>query len=218
MGILSKLASTASSTITIGTVMAKTASHAAFAAMDTSLESTKLATDFAFSRVEDFVKVAEEVLEQGGGIGDRVTNFAFVMLMMVAKMMPKQLFQTIKMLQLLDDEVVDTIEGVVESIVTIIETGDLQGLEETIGDLLEVGLFSVTALQPNLLLALFMVMSAVLTGAATLVSRGVLTQEEAELQTRNICAKILRTYGEVGYKRLLDKIDNTLISQRIYFI
>ena len=125
MGILSKLASTASSTITIGTVMAKTASHAAFAAMDTSLESTKLATDFAFSRVEDFVKVAEEVLEQGGGIGDRVTNFAFVMLMMVAKMMPKQLFQTIKMLQLLDDEVVDTIEGVVESIVTIIESQDM---------------------------------------------------------------------------------------------
>ena len=83
------------------------------------------------------------------------------------------------------------------SIVTIIETGDLQGLEETIGDILEAGLFGVTALQPNLLLALFIIMQIIVTGSQTLVSKGMIGEEDASEYSRNICAKIWRTYGEV---------------------
>ena len=80
---------------------------------------------------------------------------------------------------------------------TIIESGDLQGLEETIGDILEAGLFGVTALQPNILLALFMIMQVIVSGTNTLVSKGMMEEEEAADYTRNICAKIWRTYGEV---------------------
>ena len=57
-----------------------------------------------------------------------------------------------------DDEAVSKFEDLVDSIVTIIETGDLQGLEDTIEDILEAGLFGVTVLQPNILLAIFMIM------------------------------------------------------------
>ena len=197
MGVLSKLTSTASNTITIGTVLAKTASIAALTALDTSLQTTKLFSDYAFSCAEDFVKVAEEVLETSGTVADHIANVAFVTLIMGAKLMPGQIAQAVKMLKILDDDIVDKFEEVVSSIVTIIENGDLQGLEETIGDILEAGLFGVTALQPNILLALFMIMQVIVSGTNTLVSKGIMEEEEAADYTRNICAKIWRTYGEV---------------------
>ena len=65
MGVISKLTSTASRAITIGSVLAKTASNAALTALDTSLQTTKLFSNYAFTRAEDFVKVAEEFLESG---------------------------------------------------------------------------------------------------------------------------------------------------------
>ena len=101
------------------------------------------------------------------------------------------------MLKILDDDIVDKFEEVVSSIVKIIENGDLQGLEETIGDILEAGLFGVTALQPNIFLALFLIMQVIASGTNTLVNKGMMEEEVASDYTRNICAKIWRTYGEV---------------------
>ena len=65
---------------------------------------------------------------------------------------------------------------------------------------MEAGLFGVTALQPNILLILFMIMQVVVTGSMTLVSREMMEEEEAMLAARNICAKIWRIYGEVNYR------------------
>ena len=104
MGVLSKLTSTASNTITIGTVLAKTASIAALTALDTSLQTTKLFSDYAFGCAEDFVKVAEEVLETSGTVADHIANVAFVTLIMGAKLMPRQIAEAVKMLKILDDE------------------------------------------------------------------------------------------------------------------
>ena len=161
MGILSKLTSTASSSLTIGAVLAKTASLAAFSALDTSLQTSKMATDLAFGCVEDIVKLAEEVLESSGIVGDRVTNIAFVTAIMMAKMMPGQIGNMVRMLKIVDDEVIEQIEDLCDNIITIIETGDLQGIEAGVWNVLEAGLFGVTALQPNILLALFMVMQVI---------------------------------------------------------
>ena len=226
MGILSKLTSTASSSLTIGAVLAKTASLAAFSALDTGLQTSKLATDLAFSCVEDIVKVAEEVLESSGMVGDRVTNIAFVTVIMMAKMMPNQIGNMVRMLKIVDDEVIDQIEFLCDNIITIIETGDLQGIEAGVWDVLEAGLFGVTALQPNILLALFMVMQVnfiffsrswllnffslqvLVTGSMTLVSQEIITEDEAELLTRNICARIWRTYGEVYHGQEWIGFDN----------
>ena len=226
MGILSKLTSTASSSLTIGAVLAKTASLAAFSALDTGLQTSKLATDLAFSCVEDIVKVAEEVLESSGMVGDRVTNIAFVTVIMMAKMMPNQIGNMVRMLKIVDDEVIDQIEFLCDNIITIIETGDLQGIEAGVWDVLEAGLFGVTALQPNILLALFMVMQVIfiffsrswllnffslqvlVTGSMTLVSQEIITEDEAELLTRNICARIWRTYGEVYHGQEWIGFDN----------
>ena len=105
----------------------------------------------------------------------------------------------VRTLKLFDEESIDKVEALIESIVAIIEQGDLKSLEETIGDILEAGLFSVTVLQPNILLALFMIMQIIVTGGATLVDRDILGEEEAFTRARNICAKIWRIYGEVGH-------------------
>ena len=226
MGILSKLTSTASSSLTIGAVLAKTASLAAFSALDTSLQTSKMATDLAFGCVEDIVKLAEEVLESSGIVGDRVTNIAFVTAIMMAKMMPGQIGNMVRMLKIVDDEVIEQIEDLCDNIITIIETGDLQGIEAGVWNVLEAGLFGVTALQPNILLALFMVMQVIfipfvrwfflsklfnqvlVTASNTLVSREMMTEEEAEMLTRNICARIWRTYGEVYHGQEWIGLDN----------
>ena len=62
---------------------------------------------------------------------------------------------------------------------------------------MEAGLFGVTVLQPNMLLALFFLKSVIITTAVTLVERGVVDEEEAVTRARNICAKIWRIYGKV---------------------
>ena len=111
--------------------------------------------------------------------------------------MPTQVSKLVRMLKLLDEESIEHVEALIESIVVIIEEGDLKSLEETISDIVEAGLFGVTVLQPNLLLALFMIMQIIITGATTLVERGMLEEEEAFTRARNICAKIWRSYGEV---------------------
>ena len=85
MGILSKLTNTASSSLTSGAVIAKTMSLATFSALDASLQASKVASEFAFTYVEDFVKLAEEALEKGGSMGDRVTDIAFVSLLIFAR-------------------------------------------------------------------------------------------------------------------------------------
>ena len=229
MGILSKLTSTASISLTIGAVLAKTASLATFSALDTGLQTSKLATDLAFSCVEDIVKLAEEVLESSGMVGDRVTNIAFVTAIMMAKMMPGQIGNMVRMLKIVNDEVIEQIEDLCDNIITIIEGGDLQGIEGGVWDVLEAGLFGVTALQPNILLALFMVMQVTIllfvqcnasfmdksfniqvlvTASMTLVSQEMITEDEAEILTRNICARIWRTYGEVYHGQEWIGLDN----------
>ena len=140
---------------------------------------------------------AHELFEKGGDVGDKITNFAFVSLMMVARLMPTQITKIVSALGLLDDETVEKVETVIDSIITTLEDGDLAGLEDTIGDILEAGLFGVTAVQPNILLILFVIMQIIVTGSATMMDKQMMTEEEATMLTRNICAKIWRTYGEV---------------------
>ena len=40
--------------------------------MDTSVKTTQIICEYAFNSAEDFVKVAEEVLEKSGMVGDQV--------------------------------------------------------------------------------------------------------------------------------------------------
>ena len=151
-----------------------------------------------YSRFESLLLEAHELFEKGGDVGDKITNFAFVSLMMVARLMPTQITKIVSALGLLDDETVEKVETVIDSIITTLEDGDLAGLEDTIGDILEAGLFGVTAVQPNILLILFVIMQIIVTGSATMMDKQMMTEEEATMLTRNICAKIWRTYGEVS--------------------
>ena len=162
MGILSKLTSTASISLTVGAVLAKTASLATFSALDTGLQTSKLATDLAFSCVEDIVKLAEEVLESSGMVGDRVTNITFVTAIMMAKMMPGQIGNIVRMLKIVNDEIIKQIEDLCDNIFTILETGDLRRIEASVWDVLEAGIFGFTVLQPNIVLALFIVMQVLI--------------------------------------------------------
>ena len=194
--------------------------------METTVNTTKLFCELAFTSAEDFVKVAEEVLEQSGVVGDKITNIAYVSIMIMAKVLPSRIGNVLRMLNLFDEEAVSKFEDLVDNIVTIIETGDLQVLEDTIEDILEAGLFGVTVLQPNILLAIFMLMQVelsfakeciclkmqciirptiydftllqvIVTGSVTLVKQDMMGEEEASNYARNICAKIWRIYGEV---------------------
>ena len=70
-------------------------------------------------------------------------------------------------------------------------------MEDTIGDLLEAGLFGVTVLQPNILLAMFFIKATVISSVVALVDRGILEEDEAITRARNICAKMWRLYGQV---------------------
>ena len=162
MGILSKLTSTASISLTVGAVLAKTASLVTFSALDTGLQTSKLATDLAFTCVEDIVKLAEEVLEISGMVGDRVTNITFVTAIMMAKMMPGQIGNIVRMLKIVNDEIIKQIEDLCDNIFTIIETGDLRRIEASVWDVLEAGIFGFTVLQPNIVLALFIVMQVLI--------------------------------------------------------
>ena len=76
-------------------------------------------------------------------------------------MMPGQIGNMVRMLKIVDDEVIEQIEDLCDNIISIIETGDLQGIEAGVWNVLEAGLFGVTALQPNILLALFMIMQVI---------------------------------------------------------
>ena len=172
-------------------------SLATFTALDASLQASKVATECAYGYLGEFVRLADEALEKSGSVGDRVTNIAFVTWLIFARAMPSQMSKLVRTLKLFDEESIDKVEALIENIVSIIEQGDLKSLEETIGDILEAGLFGVTVLQPNILLALFMIMQIIVTGASTLVDKGILEEEEAFTSARNICAKIWRIYGEV---------------------
>ena len=55
----------------------------------------------------------------------------------------------------------------------------------------------MTVLQPNMLLILFFVKSAIISSAMALVDRGLMDEKEALTRARNICAKIWRVYGNV---------------------
>lgn len=143
---------------------------------------------------------AHDLFEKGGDVGDKITNFAFVSLMMVARLMPAQITKIVSALGIIDDETLEKVGTVIESIISTLEDGDLAGLEDTIGDILEAGLFGVTAVQPNILLIIFVIMQIIVTGSATMIDKQMLTEEEATMLTRNICAKIWRTYGEVSKK------------------
>ena len=85
-------------------------------------------------------------------------RWVFITAIMMAKMIPGQIGNIVRMLKIVDEDVIEMIEDLCDNIIKIIETGDLQGIEAGVWDVLEAGLFGVTALQPNILLALFMVM------------------------------------------------------------
>ena len=57
----------------------------------------------------------------------------------------------------------------------------------------------MTVLQPNILLILFFVKSAIINSALAMVERGLVEEEEATMRARNTCAKIWRLYGKVRY-------------------
>jgi len=177
--------------------VAKTVSLATFSALEETLQTTRELSAFAFGSVDEILPVVDEILTQSGMMGDTVTNMAFLSLVMLAKTMPGQILKFIRTFRLIDEDALDKTEELIENIVKIIESGDLQALEETIGDILEAGLFGVTVLQPNMLLVLFFVKSAIINSSMALVERGLLEEEEALTRARNICAKIWRVYGKV---------------------
>ena len=157
-----------------------------------------------------------QILTKSGLMGDTVTNMAFLGLVILAKTMPGQILHLVRTFKLIDNESVDKTEELIDSIIKIIETGDgnikgehslyiisgdLKTLEDTIGDILEAGLFGVTVLQPNILLILFFVKSAIINSALAMVERGLVEEEEATMRARNTCAKIWRLYGKVRYDR-----------------
>ena len=50
------------------------------------MNTTKLFCEVAFTSAEDFVKVAEDILEQSGVVGDKITNIAYVYFMLMARL------------------------------------------------------------------------------------------------------------------------------------
>jgi len=208
MGILSKMTSSASMGINLGAMLAKHLSMATLSALDTTLQTTKEVSELAFEYVDDTVPMLDEILTKSGLMGDTVTNMAFLGLVILAKTMPGQILHLVRTFKLIDNESVDKTEELIDSIIKIIETGDLKTLEDTIGDILEAGLFGVTVLQPNILLILFFVKSAIINSALAMVERGLVEEEEATMRARNTCAKIWRLYGKVYHGQEWEGLEN----------
>jgi len=93
-------------------------------------------------------------------------------------------------------------------VANLLEEGDLQALEDTIGEILEAGLFGLTFLLPNIIIIIFILKAMVISGSLALVDRGVLKHDEAVIHYRNICAKIWRVYSRVFHAQEWEGLDN----------
>jgi len=96
----------------------------------------------------------------------------------------------------------------IAKVASLLEEGDLQALEDTIGEILEAGLFGLTFLLPNIIIIIFILKAMVISGSLALVDRGVLKQDEAVIHYRNICAKIWRVYSRVFHAQEWEGLDN----------
>jgi len=96
----------------------------------------------------------------------------------------------------------------IAKVASLLEEGDLQALEDTIGEILEAGLFGLTFLLPNIIIIIFILKAMVISGSLALVDRGVLKHDEAVIHYRNICAKIWRVYSRVFHAQEWEGLDN----------
>ena len=96
-----------------------------------------------------------------------------------------------------------TSKHIVNNFTKHISTGDTKVIEEAFEDILEVGLFALTGMQPNFFFIIFfLIIPPLVVSAETLVSREVITEEEAILRVRDICTKFVRLYGKVVFLRI----------------
>ena len=76
---------------------------------------------------------------------------------------------------------------------------DLGALDDPLGEVIQVGLFGLTALQPIVLFwGMMLVKAAVIKAAMAMAERDMVTEEEAIFKARTVCAKMWEVYGKVS--------------------
>merc|ERR1719430_56193 len=87
----------------------------------------------------------------------------------------------------MDDEAITKIEDMIENIIEIVESEDLEALEDPLGEVIQVGLFGLTALQPIVLFwGMMLVKAAVIKAAMAMAERDILAEEEAIVKARTV--------------------------------
>jgi len=190
MGLLTKVAGMISSGLAAGSLLADTAGIASFSLLSDALQAGGTATRTIFQHVDTTLERTEEVLEVAGVLGDRLAAELSTRLLGEA-------MAAVRAAGLAETETAIRAERIIETVKAAIEKGDFKRLETGLGDILEAGLFGVTALQPNLVLVLFLLQSAIVTASQSLVDRGLLPQEEGLNKARTLCARVWRMYGRV---------------------
>ena len=130
-----------------------------------------------------------QIFSKSGMVGDAVAKMTILGL--------EQILKLVRASKMMYDDSLDKTEEFINTIVKMIESGDLQVLEDTIEDILEASLFSVTLLHPITLWILIFVKMAIISSALALVDQGLLEEEEALIRARTICSRIWRVYGKV---------------------
>jgi len=157
------------------------------------------------SKISAFVPGLDQILTGSGLMGLAVTRVPFNL----AKNLPEQVIRLMRTYKLMDEESVNKLEDLIENIIHIVESEDLEALEDPLGELLEIGLFGLSALHPIVLFWGMMLMkAAVISGATALVDRDMLSEEEAIIRARTVCARMWEVYGKVYHGQEYHGLEN----------
>jgi len=152
-----------------------------------------------------FLHGIDQVLTGTGLLGLALTRVPFNL----AKNLPEQGFKLIRTYKLMDDEAITKIENMIENIIEIVESEDLGALEDPLGEVIQVGLFGLTALQPIVLFwGMMLVKAAVIKAAMAMAERDMVTEEEAIFKARTVCAKMWEVYGKVYHGQEYHGMEN----------
>jgi len=152
-----------------------------------------------------FLHGLDQVLTGTGLLGLALTRVPFNL----AKNLPEQGLRLIRTYKLMDDEAITKIEDMIENIIEIVESEDLEALEDPLGEVIQVGLFGLTALQPIVLFwGMMLVKAAVIKAAMAMAERDILAEEEAIVKARTVCAKMWEVYGKVYHGQEYHGMEN----------
>jgi len=125
----------------------------------------------------------------------------------VSEYMPDQ-NQVDVVLEMLKVQGTEKFDELLITLMTMLETGDMQGAEEAMKHVLEMGLCAATVLGPNLILAMFFIKAAVFNAAASMADKGMVPKEEAMSRALIISAKLWQNYGRIYHKQEWHGLEN----------